>query len=48
MKNLLAYAIVNKLKPKLSLQDIYSKEQIAYIKIDKGEKIIRIEIREIK
>lgn len=35
MKSIKAYAIVSKTKPKLSIQDIYTKDQIQDIQLEK-------------
>jgi hypothetical protein len=47
-RTITAYAIVSKTKPKLSIQDIYNKDQIQDIQLEKSEIIIKVEIKEIK
>lgn len=42
---MIAYAIVKKKKPKISILDIYSKSQIKGIKLQKDEKIIKVLIQ---
>jgi len=43
-----AKAIVKKLKPKLNIYDIYPTSEIKNVKVEKDEKIIKVEIKVIK
>lgn len=47
MKSLRAFAIVNKKKPELDLNDIYNPSDIKEIRIGKDEKIIEVIIKPI-
>ena len=43
-----AFAIVKKKRSRISLLDLYDNNQIKGIKVERDEKIIRVEIKEIK
>lgn len=48
IRSIKAHAIVKKTKPQLNIQDIYSSRDIKEVKVERGEKIINVEIRPIK
>ena len=45
MKSIKAYAVVNKKKPELVFNDIYTKDNVKDIFIDKDEKFIEVIIK---
>ena len=47
IRTIIAYAIVKKIKPKIIISDIYSKDQLKDIRVEKDERIIKVEIKAI-
>lgn len=47
-RGIVGYAIVKKLKPKLNIYDIYPTSEIKNVKVEKDEKVIKVEIKVIK
>lgn len=47
-RGIIGSAIVKKIKPKINIYDIYPQSEIKNVKVEKDEKIIKVEIKEIK
>jgi len=48
MKPLIAYAVINKKKPKLEVNDIFDKCCVEELKLEEDEKIIKVLIKQVK